>query len=529
MLATGDILLVAGKGHETGQIIGNRTSAFLGSPNVPAPPAGASAREHDDNRRPSLLWTALASSRPRSARERRHAAAAVDGISIDTRTLVPGDLSSRSRARRATARLCRRRLRKGRRRGGGRRGPRRALKGIGPLYVVHDVLAALQRLAQPRARARGAHRRGHGLGRQDIDQRSAAARARRQRRDACFGRLLQQSLGRAARRSRACRETTAFRRLRDRHEPRRRDHAARRHGAAACRDRHRRRARPSRISSTSSMRSPMPRRRFSPGSCAGGVAILNRDDAQFERLETRAKASPAGRYLDLRRARRSRCAPSRYFDSRPIDSQSPIAQILGREVTYRARRAGQASCREFARRASGGARFGSTSTSGRALASFQAASGTRPSADARKRRAALHRSSTRATMPIPPRCARLSALLGALPTGRKAAASPCSATCWNSGPSEDRCIAGRFADDHPGNQIDLVFAAGPLMKALYDALPAERRGALAQRCRRARTARARRGARRRCRHGQRLQRQPHEDHRQGAQSSISCRPFPCTA
>ena len=63
----------------------------------------------------------------------------------------------------------------------------------------------------------------------------------RRRRNACLGRLLQQSLGRAAVAG-AHAARGRLRRVRDRHEPCRRDHAARRTGAAACRDRHHDRA-----------------------------------------------------------------------------------------------------------------------------------------------------------------------------------------------------------------------------------------------------------------------------------------------
>ena len=41
---------------------------------------------------------------------------------------------------------------------------------------------------------------------------------------------------------------------------------------------------------------------------------------------------------------------------------------------------------------------------------------------------------------------------------------------------EARAMHAGLADDLAANHIDLVFAAGPLMKALYDALPAAMRG-----------------------------------------------------
>ncbi len=55
----------------------------------------------------------------------------------------------------------------------------------------------------------------------------------------------------------------------------------------------------------------------------------------------------------------------------------------------------------------------------------------------------------------------------------RAAAWPCWATCWNwaDGPAEHAALAGRSADS-----ADLVFTCGPLMRGLFDALPAAVRG-----------------------------------------------------
>ena len=116
-----------------------------------------------------------------------------------------------------------------------------------PLLVVADVLdgAARTRAGGARARA-GEDRRRHRLRRQDQHQGGAAPGARRGRRDPCLGRLLQQSLGRAAVAGALPRDR-ALRRVRDRHEPCRRDRAADAPGAAAGGDHHHRRAGASRI------------------------------------------------------------------------------------------------------------------------------------------------------------------------------------------------------------------------------------------------------------------------------------------
>ena len=116
-----------------------------------------------------------------------------------------------------------------------------------PLIVVDDVLEALRDLA---AAARGAlgrqNRGGDRIGREDLDQGGAGSRARCQRRNPCVGGVVQQSLGRAVVAG-PDGAVGALRRVRDRHEPCRRNHAADAHGAPACGDRHRGRAGASRI------------------------------------------------------------------------------------------------------------------------------------------------------------------------------------------------------------------------------------------------------------------------------------------
>ena len=95
-----------------------------------------------------------------------------------------------------------------------------------PLLVVPDVLEGLRALARAaRARSQAKVIARHRLGRQDQHQGSAAACARAVRRDACVGRLLQQSLGRAAV-ARALPRQRALCGVRDGHEPCRRDRAA---------------------------------------------------------------------------------------------------------------------------------------------------------------------------------------------------------------------------------------------------------------------------------------------------------------
>jgi UDP-N-acetylmuramoyl-tripeptide--D-alanyl-D-alanine ligase len=66
------------------------------------------------------------------------------------------------------------------------------------LLVVDDVLAALELGIASRAPSEGADHRDHRLGRQDLDQGSAAPRAVAQGKTHASVAVLQQSLGRAA-------------------------------------------------------------------------------------------------------------------------------------------------------------------------------------------------------------------------------------------------------------------------------------------------------------------------------------------
>ncbi len=169
--------------------------------------------------------------------------ARVQGVSIDTRTLRPGDLFFAIKgevhdghdhvARAFEAGAAAAVIAKAR--GDG-------LAAHEPTFAVEDTLRALGRLGRAaRARSPRPDRRGDRLGRQDQRQGNAARRAGQERADARLGGVLQQSLGRAADACAPARRRP-LRGRRDRHEPRRRNHAARRDGAPARRAGHHDRA-----------------------------------------------------------------------------------------------------------------------------------------------------------------------------------------------------------------------------------------------------------------------------------------------
>ena len=80
-LGPGDVLLIAGKGHETGQIVGSETHPFDDA---------EIARDIAAGRPVTPLWTAAAAAAATGGANAADWAAA--GVSIDTRTFAAGDL-----------------------------------------------------------------------------------------------------------------------------------------------------------------------------------------------------------------------------------------------------------------------------------------------------------------------------------------------------------------------------------------------------------------------------------------------------
>ena len=216
----------------------------------------------------------------------------------------------------------------------------------------------------------------HRQRRQDQHQGDAARRAVRLGRDPCLGGVLQQSLGRAADAG-AHAARGRLRRLRDRHEPCGRDHAAGRHGAGPMW----RSSPPSpqAISaiSTRSTRSPMPRPRSSP---AWSRAAIARDQPRHALLRPAWRPRRGPRHRQdrlLRQARRSRCpdraggAASRLLlHHREHHGRNPHLQAGPSGRAHGGEQPGGAGRRETDRRRSGprGAGAGDRSSPPRAAA-----------------------------------------------------------------------------------------------------------------------------------------------------------------
>ena len=240
-LRRGDVLLIAGKGHETGQIVGDQVLPFSDHEAVAAALGGRLRMSE----RP--LWTveAMAEAMRADAPARcRLRSPAFPSTAAPSR---PAMRSLRSPATAATAtNSCRPRSRRAR---GWRSSPPASATPSkdAPLLIVPDVLEGLRDLA----RAARARTQAKVIGVTGSVGKTGTKEALRLAlgaggRDARLGRLLQQPLGRAAV-ARALSRDRALRRVRDRHEPRRRDRAADAAGAPACRDHHHGRAGASRI------------------------------------------------------------------------------------------------------------------------------------------------------------------------------------------------------------------------------------------------------------------------------------------
>jgi UDP-N-acetylmuramoyl-tripeptide--D-alanyl-D-alanine ligase len=206
----------------------------------------------------------------------------------------------------------------------------------------------------------------------------------------------------------------------------------------------------------------------------GGAAIINRDGAQFERLLGHAKASRAGHIVSFGEHEN---ADAQLLGIQ-LDSDHSIirARVFGREVIYRFGAPGKHLAINSLAVLLAARAFGvSLNEATGALAFFQAQAG-------RGERLVLETKQGPFTLidesynanPTSMRAAF--ALANALPVEAEGRRIAVLGDMLELGPEEASWHAG-LAEDISLNQIDLVFAAGPLMKSLYDALPHERRGA----------------------------------------------------
>jgi murE/murF fusion protein len=152
MLDDGDVLLIAGKGHETGQIVGTIVLPFSDHEAVQMALAGHEVTTGEP------LWSGLSLVGPLEARLSGALPYAVTGVSIDSRTINPGDLFCAIRGDSSDGHdYVRAAFSKGAPAAIVDEAHADGLRGTGALYVVRDSLRALERLgraARERSKAR---------------------------------------------------------------------------------------------------------------------------------------------------------------------------------------------------------------------------------------------------------------------------------------------------------------------------------------------------------------------------------------
>ena len=210
------------------------------------------------------------------------------------------------------------------------------------------------------------------------------------------------------------------------------------------------------------------------GLAKGGVALINRDIAEYPILERSARLSPAGHIVSFGG---SAAADARLLDVSPEGEGSRVrADIFGREISFRLGAPGlHLAMNAMAVLAACKAAGVALDEAAAALAEFAAPAG-------RGARHTLHTKKGVFTLidesynanPASMRAAL--ALAGSTATGAHGRRIAALGDMLELGPESPRLHA-ELAEAVFENGVDLVFAAGPMMKRLYDALPVERQGA----------------------------------------------------
>src|SRR5579885_10573 len=208
----------------------------------------------------------------------------------------------------------------------------------------------------------------------------------------------------------------------------------------------------------------------------GGVAVLNRDNAQYARLEAAAKAAGVARIVSFGEHPKSDARLLRVFLFN--DSATAEADILGQPVTYKLGAPGRHIVVNSL------AVLAAASLAGADLALAALALGQLAPPVGRGARAILRVPGGRALLidesynANPVSMAAAIALLGQAPVGPRGRRIAVLGDMLELGPSGAELHRG-LAAPLAAAKVDLVFCSGPLMKALWEALPSNRRGGYA--------------------------------------------------
>ena len=212
------------------------------------------------------------------------------------------------------------------------------------------------------------------------------------------------------------------------------------------------------------------------GLVPGGVAVINRDNPQFDRLKAHAAASPAGRIVSFGA---HEAADVRLLHVQcTADVSNVEASVLGVRLAYRIGAPGRHLVQNsLAVLAAVHLSGGDLALAGLSLAEFAPSDGRgrRIALDAGRDPIMLLDESYNAN---PSSMQAAMAVLATIPVtrqGRRIAILGDMLELGSHGPDLHRGLS----DAVKANGVDLVFAAGPLMKNLFDALPKARQGGYA--------------------------------------------------
>jgi UDP-N-acetylmuramoyl-tripeptide--D-alanyl-D-alanine ligase len=213
------------------------------------------------------------------------------------------------------------------------------------------------------------------------------------------------------------------------------------------------------------------------GIVAGGAAIVPADSPYAERLRARAKQANAGRVLSFGKEAGADARVASVEDS--ADGMRIEAAILGREVHFRLQASGvHLAANAVAALLAVAAADGDVLNAAAALSSFTALKGRGARACIDFRGGAIELIDESYNANPASMAAALDVLSRSEPVsgGRRVAVLGDMLELGANGPS----LHAALAKDIENARADLVFLAGPLMQALWNAIPASRRGGYAE-------------------------------------------------